>query len=101
METNTTWYLFTPGQPPSWAGWEEWESWMGQIGVMDDGTVFIPAVYTGAGDMAVVLCASFDGVPTVTEDGHVYVPADWVKREYPQNADVVDKILRHVKAVHK
>ena len=90
-EREFTWYQFTPIPKP-----KRWREWMGQIGVCNDGTVFIPAATTGKGDMEVLLCAGFDGTPIVKDKRHLLVPADWVKREFPQSAELVDKILSHV-----
>jgi hypothetical protein len=62
-----------------------------------DGVVFMPAA-AGGDERAVVLCASFDGVPMVTADKHVYVPCDWMAREFPEIADLAQKIERRVRA---
>ena len=71
------WHRFTPQPTP-----KRWTPWMGLIAVRDDGAVFVPAAVTGKSDAEVFLCAGWDGDVTVVEnDNHLYVPAQWVKRE--------------------
>jgi hypothetical protein len=62
--------------------------WQRSAAVDSDGTVFVPAVIAG-NEMAVLMAAGWDGnVPAVMDDGHVYLPAQWIAKEYPDTAEV-------------
>ena len=63
----------------------------------DDETneVFVPAAIAG-NEEAVFLCASFAGCGLIHDDSHLYVPASWLKREYPDTAPVCDLIRTKV-----
>jgi hypothetical protein len=41
-----------------------------------------------------------DGVPLVPSEGHVFVPANWVAREYPDVADLALKIEHRIRSRH-
>lgn len=61
--------------------------WKRTAGISDTGVVFIPA---GAleNEMNVVLCAGYDGTTLITYLNHVYVPSQWMAKEFPKTADV-------------
>lgn len=68
--------------------------WMRSAGVDEDGTVFVPA-FVGGDEDFVVLTAGWDGnVPMVIDDGHAYLPARWIAREFPDVAEVCNLIER-------
>lgn len=69
--------------------------WMRSAALADDGTVFVPAAIVGEMDAA--MSAGYDGVTIVQYRGHGFVPADWLRQEYPQAADLVTKIERGVR----
>lgn len=60
----------------------------------DDGTLFLPAVL-GASEMEVLLCAGYDGTPVAQHKDHLFVPMDWLAREFP--SDVLDSVCQKVK----
>lgn len=68
--------------------------WARSAGLAGDGTVFVPAAIAGETDA--FLSAGYDGVTIVRYLSHAFVPADWLKKAYPQKADLVSKIEREV-----
>lgn len=50
------------------------------------GETYIPDILAGEfrSEANLFLCASFDGVGVITEDGHSYFPVSWLKKEVPQ-----------------
>lgn len=60
-------------------------------GLGADGKCFIPAAVAGS-EMDAVLCAGYDGVTIVKDGAHAYLPADWLRREYPRSASLALKI---------
>ena len=62
-----------------------------------DGKVFIPAAVTGS-EMDAVLSAGYDGVTIVRDGDHAYVPADWLRENYPEAGNLSIKIERNVRA---
>jgi hypothetical protein len=69
--------------------------WKRSAGLDDDGTVFIPAIIA-SNEMNVMMCTGFDGTDVVTYLNHIYVPADWMAREFPETAEVCATIKRQV-----
>jgi hypothetical protein len=63
------------------------------------GMVFVPASLADRSEESVFWRASYDGVPIIKEDGHLYCPTVWLAREYPANADICEMIERHVHAI--
>jgi hypothetical protein len=70
--------------------------WLRSAALAPDGTVFVPAAIAGS-EMDTLLSAAYDGTTMVKSDGHIYVPADWLKREYPKTAELVAKIEHGVR----
>lgn len=71
--------------------------WKRSAALADDGVVFAPAIITG-NEMVAFLAASWDGTPVVMNDDHLYLPVQWIAREYPDVADVCAEIEARVKA---
>ena len=69
--------------------------WMLSAALADDGTVFVPAVIAG-NEGRVLLMASWDGISSVFDDGHIYLPADWMALEWPDISDVCLQIKSRV-----
>jgi hypothetical protein len=64
--------------------------------VEDDGQVFIPAgVFMS--ERVAVLTLGYDGTPAYVEEDHVYVPADWLAREFPADAATIGEIVTNVR----
>jgi hypothetical protein len=70
--------------------------WVRSAALASDGTVFIPAMVAGSESDA-ILSAGYDGVTMVRYRGHAYVPANWLRQEYPHAADLTMKIERGVR----
>ena len=63
----------------------------------NDGTVFITGAVTGS-EMDALLSAMFDGITFIRDNGHAYFPSDWLRENYPDAANLVNKIERAVRA---
>ena len=61
-------------KPPQWAR---------RFFVEDSGEAWYPAAVF-ANETSVYFCLAYDGVPSFTEDGHLYVPEAWARKEYAQ-----------------
>lgn len=73
-------------------------AWMRRAGIDEEtGFVFVPPMLANRGEREAALCAAWDGdVPSVIDDGHVYLPADWLARESSDPKCV--EVCRHVEA---
>jgi hypothetical protein len=80
-------WLCVPGQKPRWL--------LSAALDPETLTVFMPAA-AAANETAVTLSASFDGIPLVSDEGHVYLPTKWLAQEYPEIADLCQKIEKRV-----
>ena len=73
-------------------------AWMRRAGIDEEtGTVFVPPGLANRGEREATMAAAWDGdVPCLTDNGHVYLPADWLARESsdPKCAEA----CRHVEA---
>lgn len=67
--------------------------WFRSAALAEDGTVYAPAVVAG-NELAVTMAATYDGVSALVSDHHVYLPTDWLAREYPVVADICEKIAQ-------
>lgn len=85
--------------------WREFESikgkkllkWQRMLAVeADTGQVFISASLPGDAEQIVWVCASEDGVPTYSHDGHYYVPADWMATVFPHTKALCELLMRSV-----
>jgi hypothetical protein len=82
---------------PNPKGHKRRPAWMRRTIVDDDtGVIFVTPAVAGVSDMAAFLAAGWDGTAAVTHEKHAYFPADWIKREYPDCADIVDRIVSRV-----
>ncbi len=69
--------------------------WMRSAGIKEDGTVFIPGAIAGT-EMEIILCASYDGTPVVHYLDHAYFPSKWMMKEFPDVAELCEKIEKSV-----
>jgi myo-inositol-hexaphosphate 3-phosphohydrolase len=74
-------------------------SWARIAIVSDDDVLFVTPAVADISEMTALLCAGWDGTPVINYNEHIYVPADWMKREYPRCVDLVDKISARVAKV--
>jgi hypothetical protein len=65
----------------------------------EDREVFAPAILAGNEGM-VFLCACHDNVGVVRSAGHIYVPAAWMAREFPETATACGKIIERTRAAY-
>jgi hypothetical protein len=68
-------------------------AWARRSALAADGTVFVTGAVTGS-EMDAFLSAGYDGLAIVRDGEHVYLPADWLRQEYPNSASLVTKIER-------
>ena len=73
MQTNLTWYENKIGS-------QKTPKWIRTIAVTDDGKIFIPAAIHG-NEKAAFMCASFDGIPYIFDNEHLYLPLEWIEKE--------------------
>lgn len=63
-----------------------------------DGEVYVPAgIFDN--EQRAFLCACYDGVGFVSHKGHAYLPASWIKQEYPKDADLAESVERRIRAI--
>ena len=67
-----------------------------QAALSSDGVVFISSAIAGS-EMAVFLCAGYDGTRALVSDNHTYYPVDWIAREFPKVAQTARNIERAVR----
>jgi hypothetical protein len=95
MSDKIAWYEFTNAKagkaPPKWAR---------TLGVTDDGRIFVPAAISGRSDMEVFLCAGYDGTPACYQGKHLFVPLDWLEREFPSGGDVYEIVRSAAEKAH-
>lgn len=63
-------------------------AWLRTVLRSDDGILFIPAILAG-NEHPAFLCAIFDGIPYSMFKNHVFLPATWLKKEYPVMEELV------------
>ncbi|MDT4861275.1 hypothetical protein FQZ97_958750 [compost metagenome] len=91
------WFEF-PNQPG-----KNVPQWHRTSGIAADGTVFVPSVVAGVpgGEAEVMLCIAYDSTPSARHLGHLYVPADWVAKEFPGQAHVCTHISEAVRKAQR
>ena len=57
-----------------------------------NGRLFIPAIVTGEPPQLTLLAAAFDNTPMYHYKRTIFVPADWVEKEYPILKEVLQLI---------
>ena len=72
-------------------GYKPQPDWVRTAGIDVEGAVWVPAVIAGA-ELTVFLMASYDNEPITVSEDHLYVRAEWMKREIPAAAELCDKI---------
>lgn len=77
-----TWTLFDGDGP----------NWQRRVAISGAGEVFAPAALSGDEQQAAT-CAARDGVNTVVSDPHVFLPLDWLAREYPDLQEARETLL--------
>jgi hypothetical protein len=70
--------------------------WQRSAAMSEDGNVFVPAAIAG-NEKRVFLSATWDSIPIVMEYGHLYVPKNWMIREFPETLEVCTLIESKVR----
>lgn len=70
--------------------------WMRSACVTDSGVTFVPAAVVGDENI-VFLSATFDGASIVMFKDHCFVDSKWLAREFPDAADLCQKIETKLK----
>ena len=94
MEQKIHWYAV-----PNPEGFDEQSEWKRSAGVDDSGCIWVPAVIAG-NELLVFLAIGYDGLEGVMLDGHLFVRSDWMRHEYPDTGEVLDKIEPNIKSWH-
>jgi len=67
--------------------------WMRTFGVSENGgEVFVPAAIAG-NEQKIFLCVAYDGTPSAQNHKHLYVPASWLSKEFPDTKELCDLII--------
>lgn len=72
--------------------------WFRSAGLSDEGVVFLPGAI-GGDEKKVTLCAVYDGTPIVQYLKHVYLPAQWLAKEFPKVKEVCERFEARVREV--
>lgn len=72
------------------------DEWLRAFYVNDDGEIYLPCGMFG-NETGALLGLVHDGVPYVSEDGHVYAPTKWLIKEYPKEAQNIAAMVGHIK----
>jgi len=81
------------------AGSQKIPEWFRSAGITENGKIFVPAAIAGD-ESEVALCLLYDGTESYTHLNHIYVPADWMVREFPNTQELCEKISSSVHATH-
>lgn len=94
MSNNDPLQWFTVEQPK---GKKKLPKWIRSAAISDNGDVFAPAVFCGA-EHTMLVCATFDNEPCAMLDGHTFLRTSWMKKEYPDEKELMNKIEARLKA---
>lgn len=92
----TEWFEFSfdglsPAQQrrlPKWARRAAWH----------EGQIYLPAIVAG-NEVMVFLCMGYDATPALLYRQHLFCPADWLAREFPDAAEACEKAGKKVRAL--
>jgi hypothetical protein len=70
--------------------------WQRTAAIDSKGVVFAPAAFSDRPESHVMMCVMFDGVDAIQDNGHLYVPAEWIKNEFPEMTELCDKVIKKV-----
>lgn len=73
--------------------------WQRSAAISDEGIVFVPAAIAG-NEQEVFLCANFDATSIVNYLNHLFVPADWLAKEFPETKEICDVVSSKVKEIY-
>jgi hypothetical protein len=76
-------------------------AWARSAAITKDGTVYLPAAICGNENQAMMAATWDGGVPLLQRDEHLYLPADWMAQEYPQEAENIQHIADRVRLLAK
>jgi hypothetical protein len=79
----------SPGvTPPSGIRVPKWKL---SAAINDAGIVFAPAAIVGD-EQRIFMLSTYDGGPAVIRNGHVYLPTEWLIKEFPDWVEVFQAI---------
>ncbi|MFZ5466010.1 MAG: hypothetical protein ACOZAI_01970 [Pseudomonadota bacterium] len=59
----------------------------------EKGGLYVSPRVANLDEMVAVMATNFDGAPSLSHKGHIYVPADWVRAEYAHHVKGLDELL--------
>lgn len=74
------------------------QKWQRSAAITDEGVVFVPGAIAGS-EHEVMLCAAYDGTSVINHLKHLYVPANWLAKEFPETKEVCELISSRVKEI--
>ena len=77
------------------AGQPVMPEWLRSAAMDQKGRIYVPAAI-GGNENIVFFKVAYDGVPVVTSDDHLYVPIDWLIKEYPKERGDLEHIRMRV-----
>lgn len=85
--TETRWFKLDGDRE----GLPEWQA----RAALRDGVLYLPAMPLMLSESIAMALLASDGTEFLMNDGHVYVPVDWLKTYRPDVADELDHVRRH------
>jgi hypothetical protein len=76
-------------------GGKQLPKWARSVALNTDGQIYIPAAMAG-GENTILLCAIADNVEFIYEFEHIYLPLDYMRKQYPKTRETCDVIERRV-----
>lgn len=63
----------------------------------EKGSLYVSPRVANLDDMVAVMATNFDGAPSLSHKGHIYVPASWVQAEYAHCVEGLGELLDAMK----
>lgn len=71
--------------------------WARSLALSPEGKLYVPAALA-ASEIVVLIAAGYDGTPVMQTDGHLFVEADWMAREFPKTAAAIEHMRESIAA---
>ena len=63
--------------------------WMRTLLIFEEGRrIMVPAAASGQHEFLCSMAAGWDGILSTSYRGHVFLPLDWMRREYPDREEL-------------
>lgn len=59
----------------------------------ENGRFYVSPRVAGLDEMVAVMATNFDGTPSLSHKGHIYVPADWMRAEHAGHVEGLEELL--------